>query len=549
MSPTSQSIPEETQRIARTSFPKGNGYLTLRDEYGPLFKDEDFADLFSWKGEEGVPAPYLGTVIVLQYAEGWSDRQAADQVRSRIDWKYLLGVEITYAGFDHSVLSRFRDRLLEAGAEERLFELPLQRMREQGLVRGRGTQRTDSTHVLAQIRTLNRLELAGETMRQALNEVAILAPEWLSSWAPPEWFERYGVRIEMVRLPSDKSKRDALAKTIGQDGYQLLSAVTQPDAPGYLFDSPALQVLRMVWIQQYYGPGELGEWRKVEDLPPAHYMINSPYDLDARYSRKRKIIWTGYKVHLSESCDEELPHLITHVETTPATEPDCITLPTIHQALAEKELLPAEHLIDAGYTSIDNLVTSRQAQQVELVGPMRPDSSWQAREQSGYDIAHFVINWDDEHVTCPQGQTSRTWSPTTNKQGDDYIAIRFDKGDCLACPVRQFCTRAASGPRTLRLQPSRLYQDSLQQARIDQQSEQFQERYRPRAGIEGSISQATRTFELRRTRFVGHAKTRLQHLATATAINLARLHNWWQNAERAKTRTSAFLELKSYAAA
>lgn len=544
MRPTTQDIPEETMRIARASFPKGNGYLSLRDEYGPLFKDEDFGDLFSWKGEEGIPASYLGTVTILQYAEGWSDRQAADQVRSRIDWKYLLGVEITYAGFDHSVLSRFRDRLLEAGAEARLFEIPLQRMREMGLARARGCQRTDSTHVLAQIRTLNRLELVGETVRHALNEVAILAPEWLGSWAPTAWFERYGVRIEVVRLPPEKSKREALAKTIGQDGYQLLSAVAQPDAPSYLFDSPALQVLRMVWLQQYYGPDGLDEWRKTEDLPPAHYMINSPYDLDAHYSRKRKIVWTGYKVHLSESCDEDLPHLITHVETTPATEPDCVTLPTIHQALAEKDLLPAEHLIDAGYTSIDNLVTSRHEQQVELVGPMRPDSSWQAREQSGYDIAHFVIDWEAELVTCPQGQTSRVWSPTTNKQGDDAISVRFDKHDCLDCHARPRCTRAESAPRSLRLQPSRLMHDSLQQARLDQQSEQFHDRYRPRAGIEGTISQATRSFELRRTRFIGHAKTRLQHLATATAINLARLHDWWQNVDRSQTRTSAFLELE-----
>jgi len=538
-----QEIPEETRRIAIASFPKGNNYLRLRDESGPLFQDEAFRDLYSWKGADEVPSSYLATITVLQYAEGLSDRQAAEQVRSRIDWKYLLGVEITYAGFHYSALNRFRERLLSTGAEERLFELPLTRMRELGLVSARGRQRTDSTHVLAQIRTLNRLELVGESLRQALNEIAILAPEWLTSWVPSAWFERYGTRIEEAKLPQDESQRAALVTTIGQDGYQLLSALARPDAPPYLRESIALHVLHLVWIQQFYGPDRAGEWRKATDLPPACKMINSPYDPDAQYSRKRKMTWTGYKAHLSESCDDDRPHLITHVETTPATEPDCVTLPTIHMALAAKALLPAEHLIDAGYMNIDNLVNSRQSQQIELIGPMRPDSSRQARTQNGYDIAHFVIDWDAETVTCPQGKASTLWSPSTNKQGDDSISVRFDKQTCLACPVHQLCTTAATGARGLRLQPTQLLHDSLQQARHLQRAEHFHETYRSRAGVEGTISQATRTFELRLSRFVGFAKTRLQHLATATAINLARLNDWWLHSTRAQTRTSAFLEL------
>ena len=544
MSEMTAGIPEETRRIASASFPKGNNYLRLRDEAGPLFYEEEFSDLYSWKGTEEIPASYLATVTVLQYAEGLSDRQAAEQVRGRIDWKYLLGVEITYAGFDQSALSRFRERLVEAGAEERLFERPLARLREFGLVRGRGRQRTDSTHVLAQIRTLNRLELVGETLRQALNDLAVLAPAWLTSWVPAEWFERYGLRIEEAKLPQETPQREALAKTIGQDGYQLLSALNTPAAPASLRAEPAIQVLRMVWIQQYTGPEHGGEWRQSGDLPPASTMINSPYDTQAQYSRKRKMTWTGYKVHLTESCEEGLPHLITHVETTPATEPDCVTLPTIHAALQAKELLPAEHLIDAGYMNVANLVSSRQTQQIELIGPMRPDSSWQARTQTGYDLAHFVIDWAAQTVTCPQGHPSQVWSPTTNKHGDQSISVRFAKQDCLACPVRLACTHADTEPRGLRLQPTQTLHDSLQQARLQQQTAPFQDAYQARAGIEGTISQATRTFELRRTRFVGQAKTRLQHLATATAINLARLNDWWLHRFPEKTRTSAFLELK-----
>lgn len=540
-----QGIPKETQRIAESSFPKGNEYMQLRDKSGPLYKDADFEDLYSWKGEEGLSPAMLATVTILQYVEGLTDRDAADHVRSRIDWKYLLGKELTYSGFHYSALSEFRRRLVEAGAEERLFEVPLQRMKELGLVKGRGRQRTDSTHVLAQIRVLNRLELVGETFRQALNEVAVLAPEWLKSWAPEEWYKRYGTRVEEAKLPQDKSEREALVKIICQDGYILLSKLNEPDAPKYLLDSLAVQVLRMVWLQHYYGPEQGGEWRKKEDLPPARYMINSPYDIEAQFSRKRHITWTGYKAHLSESCDEELPHLITHVETTPATEPDFITLPTINDALIHKGLPPDEHLIDAGYMNVHNFVTSRDLQNIELVGPMRPDTSWQTREQTGFGIAHFVIDWDAQVVTCPQGKTSTVWSHTTDKNNDDTISVRFNKHECLACTARTLCTRAKSDARGLQLQPSQTLHTSLQDARHYQLSDEFKARYQPRAGIEGTISQATRSLAMRRTRFIGEAKTRLQNLATATAINLSRLNDWWLGNEPESTRISAFLELKT----
>ena len=194
--------------------------------------------------------------------------------------------------------------------------------------------------------------------------------------------------------------------------------------------------------------------------------------------------------------------------------------------------------------NVENTVTSYESLNVELVGPVRPDTSWQAKQQTGYDLSHFSIDWDAKSVTCPNGNTSRTWSLTTNKRGEQSIAIRFYKQDCATCSSRPLCTKAESGPRGLRLQPSRTLHESLQSARHEQQSEQFQERYRPRAGIEGTISQATRSFELRRTRFLGFAKTRLQQLATATALNLSRLFHWWQGDSPESTRSSHLLNLQ-----
>jgi transposase len=542
-SASASTIPAETVRVAQASFRTGSPLLRLRDECGALFVEADFSDLYSWKGQTGVSPVILATVTLLQYAEGLSDRQAALMVCSRIDWKYLLGVELSYSGFDASVLSEFRGRLLEHEAGMRLFERPLARLRAQGLVRERGRQRSDSTHVLAAIRTLNRLELVGETVRHALNQVAIEGRGWLTSWVPSAWFERYGSRIEEAKLPSEASERQRLAEGIGQDGYQLLDALLAPATPSYLKTLPAVTVLWRVWLQQYEQVEGEVRWRAAGNLPPAAQMVNSPYDPAARFSRKRQTTWTGYKVHLTESCDDDLPHLITHVETTPATEPDCQTLPKLHQALAEKELLPAEHFTDGGYVDVGNLVTSCHDHQIELCGPMRPDTSWQAREQTGYDIAHFVVDWQAEQVTCPQGKTSHVWSPTTNHAGDASIAVRFRPADCAACPVRDRCTQATTGARGLHLQPTQLHHDRLQQQRLAQSQPAFQLRYQRRAGIEGTLSQATRSLDLRRTRFIGEAKTRLQHWATAAALNCLRLAEWFNHHRLARTRVSAFAEL------
>jgi len=226
------NIPEETARVARAAFPKGNVYMTMRDELGFWYKDSDFASLFT--SSQGRPAESpgrLALVTVMQYAEGLADRQAADAVRSRIDWKYALGLELTDPGFDFSVLSEFRDRVIAGGAENQLLDDMLKRFRELGLLKARGRQRTDSSHVLAAIRKLNRLECMGETLRAALNALATVAPEWLLEQVTPDWFDRYGPRFEQYRLPKGKAERESLAETIGADGYQLLSAIYTDSAP------------------------------------------------------------------------------------------------------------------------------------------------------------------------------------------------------------------------------------------------------------------------------------------------------------------------------
>ncbi len=535
------SVPEETIRIAQAAFPRGNPYLTLREELGVIYSDDSFSALFAHRGRPAEAPGCLAMVTLLQFAEGLSDRQAADAVRSRIDWKYLLGLDLTDSGFDFSILSEFRGRLLAGGIEEQLLSHLLTCFKARGILKKRGRQRTDSTHVLAAVRILNRLECVGETLRYTLNALSEVAPQWVQDHVPVEWYERYGARLEQYRLPKSETERQALGLTIGMDGHQVLSIVYASDCPLAIRVHPAIEVLRQVWVQQYYIQGEKVYFRESDNLPPAERLIRSPYDLDARFSCKRQTQWTGYKVHLTETCDEGQPHLIVHVATTPATLPDGQMTDRIHRALAKKDLLPCEHLLDSAYVDAQHLVESREEHQIELVGPVLGDSSWQARLQEGFDVSCFAIDWEGQKVTCPQGNLSRIWSESHDAFNNSVIHVRFSKADCQACGCRERCTRG-KGPRTLHLRPQAQH-DALQKARQNQTSSEFEQRYKTRAGIEGTLSQGTRAFGMRRTRYLGLAKTHLQQVLTAAAVNLARYVAWVRETPRAKTRTSTFAAL------
>lgn len=547
-------VPEETARVARAAFPKGSVAIWMRDHLGAFVRDIDLDRLYCLRGRP-VEAPWRMVVVtVLQYMEGLSDRQAADAVRARIDWTDALGLELTDAGFDYSILSEFRARLVEdadevgTGWEGVFLHRLLDRARAQGWLKARGRQRTDSTHVLAAIRTLNRLEMVGETVRTALNSLAVAAPDWLRAHVSADWHDRYDRRLEEYRLPAAKTAREALATAIGTDGLTLLTAVYAPTAPAWLRDLPAVRTLRAVWVQQYYGPDATGvvRWRAEADAPPPAGRIYSPHDPDARYSTKRDTHWVGYKAHLTETCDEDTPSLITAVQTTVATTADVTMLPQVQEDLAGRDLLPAEHIVDSGYVDAAQVVTSRDTHGVDVVGPVPGDQSWQARAAAGFDVAHFALDWDAEQATCPTGRTSVKWQPTHDQHGQPIINIAFARADCRACPRRASCTHSTDDPRWLTVRP-RAQHDALQAARTRQATPAFKEQYAVRAGIEGTISYAVHACDLRQARYRGLIKTHLQHVLTAVAINVARLVAWDVETPFAKTRVSAFARLPAAA--
>ena len=537
-------VPEETARVAQAAFPKGTLYVRLRDELGPLYDDDLFADLFSSRGQPAEAPWRLALVTILQFAENLPDRQASEAVRSRIDWKYLLGLELTDPGFDASVLCELRARLVAGAAEQRLLNRLLTLARERGLLKARGRQRTDSTHVLAAIHVLNRLECVGETLRHALNSLAVVAPEWLREQVPTDWYERYGSRVDNYRLPKADAEREALAELIGADGGRLLAAVWAPAAPSWLRQVPAVEVLRRVWVQQYHAPDETGgvRWRRAADLPPGALLIVSPYDPEARCGGKRDLAWIGYKTHLTETCDDDRPHLITPVESTLGATTDIEVTASIHAGLAHKDLLPSEHLVDTGYLAGKLLISSQADYGVDLVGPVPSDSSWQALASQGFAFADFTIDWAAQQVICPSGQTSYIWTPARDRHGNDVIHVAFRRADCASCPARLRCTRATISGRELTLRP-RAEHEAVQTARHRQTTAAFKEEYARRAGVEGTISQGVHRASLRRTRYVGMAKTQLQHLATAAALNLVRLGAWFAGTPLVTTRQSSFAAL------
>jgi transposase len=523
-------------------------YLTLRDTLGPIFDDEDFIGLFPKDGQPGLPPWRLALVTVLQFRENLPDRQAAEAVRARIDWKYLLGLELTDSGFDFSVLSEFRTRLLQGGGEAVLLEKMLDRCRSLGLVKARGTQRTDATRVLAAIRVLNRLELVGEALRAALNELATVAPDWLRGVAPVEWYQRYSRRVESARLPESPEGRAAYAQTAGEDGFRLLDLLQGSAAPFRADWLPKVEALRRVIeavnasLERHYQRRDNQiRFKANGELPPAAEGIESPYDPEARFRSRHEITWTGYQVHLSETCDPDAVHLITHVETTQATVHESQKIEAIHQALADKALPPEQHLVDAAYVDAEVLISSREQFGISLVGPGRVDISWQARTEGAYHRYCFAIDWEQKQMRCPQGNQSKVWQEGPDRYGP-RILVTFDPEDCRNCPARSLCTRTKDQPRRLRIQPRPQY-EALQAARQLLTTEAGRKLYNARAGVEGTISQGVRGFGLRHSRYWGLAKTHLQHLATAAAINLDRLGAWFDERPLAETRISRFARL------
>jgi transposase len=554
--------------------------VLIRDRLGQWLADEDFTAAFGVRGRPGWSPSRLALVTVLQRAENLTDRQAAEAARTRIDWQYLLGLPFDDPGFDHTVLAEFRARVAGAGLERVALDALLARLAGAGLVTAGGKQRTDSTHVIAAVAALTRLELAGESVRAALEALAAAHPAWLAQRVcVSDWTRRYGTPVTSWHPPVSQARRDELAIGYARDGYGLLEAVYDGSSPAWLRELPAVDVLRRVLLQNYTR-SITGDGREVikrrekepegDGLPPGHTRIASPYDSDARWGVKRGTFWLGYKLHITETCDDPppcscrpapaaqqagpgrharghdkacahlvFPNLITSVATTGATVPDSQMTKPVHDALAARNLAPGRHYTDAGYLSAALVVSALATWGIALTGPLLADNSAQARAGNGYARADFTIDYDTQAVTCPQGSTSASWAPCT-QHGKDMIVVQFPAASCGPCPARALCTTGKRRQLTL---PPRDLAQAQAAARATWQTIPFQADYARRAGVEGTIHQAT-SHGARRARYRGLPKTRLDHAYMATALNLLRLHAYWTGTPLDRQRTSHLARLE-----
>jgi transposase len=533
-------VPEMTARVVAAAFPHSSPAIRLRDALGPVFTDERFTEAFSRRGRPAVSPGALALISVLQHMEGLTDRQTAEAVRSRMDWKYLLGLELDDPGIAHATLSHFRSRLLEHGLEDQLLEAVLERADQAGLLTAKGRQRTDSTHILACARHLNRMEFVGETLRSALEALAAAAPSWLTPRIEADWAKRYCARIDSWRFPKGEQPREKWLSQVGRDGYALLEEVFSPHSPAWIGQIEAVQVLRRVWVQQFLREEGQVRWREPEDgLPPGRRLIVTPYDTDARVGVKRGERWSGYKVHISEVCEPDAVHLITHVATTDATVEDSEMIEAIHAHLSEADRAPAEHLVDTGYISIDHVVRARTGHKIALTGPMRGDTHHR-RDAPGARFCHadFTIDWDGRRVTCPAGKRSATWCEDDKNRSVPVVNVRFTAADCGPCPLRERCTTAKNPKwgRSLTMR-HRHQHEELARLRAEQRTQVWKQRYGMRAGVEGTMRQATTTCGNRRSRYQGLARTHLSHMLTGCAINLRRIDARLSGVPVAGTRT------------
>jgi transposase len=510
-----ESIPPETVRVACTALDEDNRYRKLRENFDTVFSDEAFEPLFTARGQPAAVPWRLALVTVLQFAEGLSDREAAEAVRARIDWKYLLGLELTDHGFDYSILSRFRDRLIEGKAEMLLLRQILDKSQEFGLIRKRSDMRTDATHVLASVRNMNRSELVGETLRAALNVIATVDPRWLAANVDGSWYLKYAKRFESNRAPLTKEGIVAATENVGLDGMTLLEKLWVDATPRYLRILPTVEILRQCWVEQFWIDNGVVRMRHAGNIPPSPGRIDSPYDPEASYGIKR---------------------------TTDAYSADAEHLARGQDKLAKQELLPSRQFVDGAYVGTRLILESRKKHGIEVIGPVKQNSH-HSQEAEGYDITAFQIDWESQYATCPQGKRSTGWWQNTSKTGRVAISTKFSRTDCRNCPVNRLCTKNGDkNSRKLTMLP-REEHELLTAARAEQQTPEWKKTYNMRAGIEGTFSQGVRSTSLRRSRYRGQAKTHLQNVAIACAINLQRLTDHWSGVLPAQTRTSAFARL------
>ena len=489
--------------------------------------------MYDTQGRGAIPPLLAALVTVFQMLEKVPDRQAAEFVASRLDWKYALHLPLAYPGFHFTDLWAFRQRLWEHAQERLLFEQLLAHLEALGLIKPQGKLRTDSTHVLALVERLSQLELVTESLRLALAAVAATAPAWAAQALPASLRAAYRERQSEYRLsPAEAQQRLAQA---GQDGVWVLAQLDQ-HAPPPLPSLAEVSTLRTVLAQQFpQGPDQ----PPAQKRPSGEGVIEEPARArGACYGTKRGQHWIGYKLQVTETCDAEAPHLIVDLKPTTALENDAPQLPAIQARLRGRGLQPAEQQVDQGYAERARHIVRSAAQGIDLVGPPPQDT----HPTPGFRQADFAIHRAAQQATCPCGPGEPgldVWQPPGD--GPPGIEIRFAGAVCQVCPAFGRCTTSPQG-RSLSLHP---YREALLVRRAEAATEAYRTKCHLRAGIEATISEVTVADGLRQARYRGLAKQLLQEILLYGDRNQPQwLARWW--AGRGAGVAGAAAELPAY---
>jgi transposase len=501
-------IPAETAALGQKLLGEANLYRVIGDHLAEIIRDEQFTEMYDAMGREAVWPSLLAMVTVFQFQENVPDREAAEMVVTRVDWKYALHLPLDYTGFHYSCLCYFRKRLVKHAREALIFDTVLERVKELGFVRKRGKQRTDSIAVVGAVRNLSRLELVTETLRVTLRALEATDPAWLAQAVPASFDEVYAHTRRDYQLT--EAERMAGLQQTGRDGFWLLD---QLDASGSaaILTLEAVATLRTVWGQQYERVGEMVTSRT--KLVACTDLVVTPHDPGVRVGEKRGKSWIGEKVHITETAEAGGPNFITDVSTAGASSGDGGALLEIRERLAAREVTPGEQYVDAGYVSGKEMAAS-EAAGIVLMGPPLSDTS-----RNAFKIADFVLDRVACQATCPAGKISVVWSRGALPDGSTAASIRFAAADCAACPLRPACTTSRQG-RTLLVSE---HYERLVARRVEAQTPEFRQKMCARPAIEGSLSELVRAHGLRRHRYRGQAKRHFENLLKAAACNLKRL--------------------------
>ena len=532
-------VPELTARVARVSNPAGTTAMWVRDRLDGLWEDEDFAGWYPRDGRPGLSPAQLATVSVLQFLLDLSDRGAAEAVRCRIDFKYALGLDLDDPGFHHSVLGGFRELLLEDGRADGLLDLALARLKEAGLVRERTTQRTGSTHVLAAVRDLTRLELVTEAVRAALEEVARTAGDVLEGLVDDEWGRRYG---RPVRLGKNPTRPKTRMNDTGTDARLLLEHLAT-SFPG-LLRGPQVEALRQVMVQNYHwdAAGRL-RWRDDDDgsgLPP-------PASCPPTTRPPATPAGARSPAGPATSPTSPRPAPPTAPTSSPTSPPCPPPAPTPQPWLASTPGWSTGACSPPGTSPAAAAppwpAWSGPGASTRSPSPGRcratPPASTAPGRATPARLPHR-LRPPGSHL--PQGQVSKGWHgpyPTSSPDAAPLIVARFTKDQCRPCPARAACTTSGDGKRTVGFPPRELHELQARN-RADQQDPAWHKRYAVRSGIEGTVCELAHGHGMRHSRYRGQPKAHLQHVLTAIAVNIERLSQLPPGESTSPRRPTAF---------